>query len=207
MKKTLITAAAIKKHFETNEKIIYVEPKSIITPAARDASSELGVEIVIGAKPAVAAAETKYNYQIKSAFDPALIAGIVKAVIAQLHVQPPLSLNKEIDPSGLCVVRGSSIILEDCPATDPKGGIKKKKIFGGKENSMSAGFVEINASSFSQEPKRDVICYVLQGALNCEINSNKYKGKEGDTFFIPAKRQVTYSSEEKAKLFFVACSL
>lgn len=200
--KKLITAVDVKNYSEQNKKVIYVEPKSIITPAARDEAAELGIEFVVGSKPPVPVSPTCNNQELMAV--ESLIARIVAEVTARMNFQQQKSLIKEIDQSGLCLVRGDSVVLEDCPSANCKDKVKIKEIVSLKECPMAAGFIEIDAATFSNRPQYDQMCYLLQGSLTCEVSSNKYQGKAGDTFFIPAYQEVTYSTQDKAKLFFVA---
>lgn len=199
--KMLITAATIREHFYNKKETLYIEPNSIVTPAARDAAAELKIKLIAGTSPKVPVRLISATPP-EPALDETLIARIVAEVAARINFQQSAGLVIEVDSSGLRLVRGSSLVLEACP-----GKVKTKEIIGMKESPMTAGFIQLESTSFSKQPKYDEVSYVLQGTLICEISGKKYIGKEGDIFFIPAYRQVTYSTEDKVKLFYAACSI
>lgn len=86
--KTLITEADIKEFAKKQEKEIHVEANSIITPAAKDKASELGIEIVIGRSPQATQASESINVS--------LIAKIVGEVMSHIEKKPITSNCKGI---------------------------------------------------------------------------------------------------------------
>ncbi len=107
--KTLISVAEIKSLANTGKKILYVEPGTLVTPAAKDAAVEFKIEIITGYAPQEIeeqCCETKVEEKIpewckNSAASPELISQIVMEVMANLPQMCPREMVKELDPSGV----------------------------------------------------------------------------------------------------------
>jgi len=203
--KTLITAAKVKDMAQSQEKTLYVEKDSIITPAARDAAKEYGVSIVGSSDPGLMGEEKKTRCQSAMRIDAALITHIVDEVQACLKInkqQPQIC--KEGHPCGLRLVRGVGVSLEDFYIGGAPGKVKLQEILSIKESSqMVSGFMTMEDAVFTSELKNDEISYIISGALTCTINGEKYTGETGDTFFIPGGAKVTYSTSGITKIFYV----
>ena len=217
--KTLITAADIKKLCDLPDKTLTVAPKTIITPAAKDAARECGIRIIFAGEQAVAAPAvtplasapqaqpllSASPAQSQAGVTPALIAQIVQEVLSSMQLggkEPPA--DKIADPSGMRLVRGDSVIMEDYPTGSAQDKIKMKDLFTAKESPhMSAGFMSLDDTAFTTEPAYEEIAYVLDGTVECIINGRKYTGRSGDTFYLPANTKITLSTMGKAKLFYV----
>ena len=217
--KTLITAADIKKLCDLPDKTLAVAPKTIITPAAKDAARECGIRIIFADEQAVAApavtalasapqAQPQLSAsppQSQSGATPALIAQIVQEVLSSMQLggkEPPT--DKIADPSGMRLVRGDSVRMEDYPTGSAQDKIKMKDLFTAKESPhMSAGFMSLDDTAFTTEPAYEEIAYVLDGTVECIINGRKYTGRSGDTFYLPANTKITLSTMGKANLFYV----
>lgn len=207
--KILITAADVKKICDRQDKKLYVSPQTIITPAAKDTARECGVQIVfenhLQAVPAAGQPQVQVPAPAPAAINPDLIAKIVQEVIASMHiVKTEALLDKVADPSGMRLVRGESVVLDDYPTGHRQDKIKMKELFSAKESPyMSAGFMSLEDTAFTNEPKYEEIAYVLDGTVECVVNGCKYIGWSGDTFYLPANTKITLSTMGKAKLFYV----
>ena len=90
--KTLISVAEIKSLANTGKKILYVEPGTLVTPAAKDAAVEFKIEIITGYAPQEIeeqCCETKVEEKIpewckNSAVSSELISKIIVEVMANL---------------------------------------------------------------------------------------------------------------------------
>ena len=143
-----------------------------------------------------------------SHLDPAIIAQIVGEVIACLALsKQPSQLIKEVDPCGLRLARGDSVVLENYDTGNPQDKVKIKELFNSRESSnVSAGFMTLEATSYSTHIKHDELNYIIDGTLECSVNGKKYIGKPGDTLFIPADTKVTFSTSYNVRLFYVTSS-
>lgn len=215
--KALFTAVEIKKFAERQESTLYVEKNSIITPAARDAAREYGIEIVVGVRPegaqsannACGAKTVQCSSQGEGAMeiDPDVLARIVGQVMACLQqTQQTAALDQDIDPCGLRLIRADKAVLESLTTGGAQGRVKVRELFGRREgNQLSAGIMTMEDTSLVYESKGDETRYILDGTLECMVNGKKYAGKAGDVFFIPAKAKVTFATPNQVKIFFVTC--
>lgn len=107
--KTLISVAEIKSIANTGKKVLYVEPDTLVTPAARDAAVEFKIEIKTRSVPQEIEdqyCETKEEEKIPewskiSSASPELISKIVMEVMANLSQMCPRKMVKELEPSGM----------------------------------------------------------------------------------------------------------
>lgn len=215
--KTLITVSEIKQFLGKGSKTMYVDNNTIITPAAKDAASEHGIKIVLGTQPKEAYETKLDNATVKECIDgnkavenvvagvdPAIIAKIVGEVMKSLNQTHPAQLVKEADPSGLRLVKGNTVVLENFNTGDPNHNVKIKEILNIKESpNMATGFMSMEKTTFDWHLTYDEIDYIVEGTLEFIVNGKKYVGKAGDVFFIPADTKVTFSAPDKVKFFFV----
>lgn len=198
--KTLIAVSDIKELAGTGKKALYVEPGTIITPAARDVANELGISIHFGQEPKQESCSSRgrgpqevTREPTPETICPELVAKIVREVIASLPQYRPTGIVKEEDPSGLKLVRGSSVRRE--PVTE---------IFTAEESpSLCAGFMTLDKTSTRRNLTHEEIDYIVEGTLDITINGKTYRGKPGDVIYIPGDSSITFSSCEEVKLFFV----
>jgi ethanolamine utilization protein EutQ len=197
--KTLITAVDIANMAKGAEKILYVSPNSLITPAARDAAKDWGIEIIIRQAVVQGGAETA------GSVNTAMISQIVGEVLASLNITgAPRQLMKEADPCGLRLVRGDSIVLENFPTGNAGDKLKLKELFSTKDSPfMSAGVAALEEASCTCDIRQDEANYILNGAVTVTVQGREYVASSGDVLFIPAGTQVTYATREKVKWFFV----
>lgn len=214
--KKLITTADVRSLLGSGQKTIQVEPGTIITPAARDMASELGVSLQTGppndmSKQAGAAAGTSPGNAAGAAklneISPALIAQIVKEVVASMtgpaQAREP-EIVKEEDPSGVRLVKGQTVNCDPFNTGNPRDKVGIREILTLKESpSMCPGFMTVEDSAFSWDLTYDEVDYVVEGTLDIIVNGKTYRGKAGDVFYIPRNTTVTFSSPDKAKFFFV----
>ena len=208
--KALITAADIKTAAATPEKILTVSESDLITPAARDAAKELGVQITAHpvAPPATAPPSTispSPAFSPTSPLDPALVSRIIEEVMVCLNRSgSPAHPQKEVDPGGLRIVKGNSLNLEDFATGNPRDRIKIKELFNKKECPLySAGIMALDKTSYSLIPARDELNYIIEGTLDCCIDNRCYTAQAGDTLYIPAQAKITLTAADKVKLFYV----
>ncbi|MDW7673835.1 MAG: cupin domain-containing protein [Bacillota bacterium] len=208
--KTLITAIEVRKRAELKEKTIFVDEASIVTPAARDVAKELGVAIEYGkgctaVKATAPAINEASSQQPVSEVDPTLIARITEEVIRAITgYQRPQDLIKEADASGLRLIRGNSVELEEFNTGNPKDKVKIKEILNNRESpNMATGFMELQDTTFSWDLKYEELDYIIEGTLDMIIDGKTYRGKAGDVFYLPKDTRVTFSTPDKVKFFFV----
>lgn len=204
--KTLITVADVIKAAENHETTFYVQADSIITPSAKDTAQDQGIQIIVGSAPSPVLSSSPAP---SSPLDPAIVAKIVGEVMACLNLsKQPSQLIKEVDPCGLRLVKGDSVVLAHYDTGNPHDKVKIKELFNSRESSnISAGFMTLEATSYSTLIKHDELHYIIDGTLECSVNGNTYIGKTGDTIFIPADTKVTFSTSHNVRLLYVASSV
>ncbi|NLL19683.1 MAG: cupin domain-containing protein [Clostridia bacterium] len=195
--KRLIAVNDIKALAGTGKKALYVEPGTIITPAARDAANEMGISINFGREPEEEVSRERPRDILPEPslqnFNPELIAKIVREVIARLPQHQPGEIIKEVDSSGFSLVRGSSL-----------KGEKTKEILIVQEGlNMCAGLMSLDRTSCRRSLPREEIGYIVEGTLEITVNGKIYRGKGGDVFYIPAGSNITFSSPDQVRVFFV----
>ena len=207
--KNLITATEIKKAAANCEGTLNILPESIITPAAKDVAKELGIQLIVGSaqfneikKPGGAVSVE----MVRSDLDPNLVAKIVGEVMACLNLtKQHTKLHKEVDPSGLRLVSGDSVELEDFDTGNPKEKIKIKELLNSKESpNLSAGFMTLESTSYATHIKHEELNYIIDGSVECTVNSKTYMAKPGDILYIPADTQITFAASHYVKLFYVS---
>jgi len=214
--KTLISVNEIKSLASAGKKALYVEPPgTIITPAARDAASEWGIAIKFGPEPQEAPAQClepqeqekepeTVSSPVLSTISPELISKIVMEVMANLPQCHPAEIVKEVDPSGIRLVRGNSVRCESFNTGNPKDKVGIKEILTIRESpNMCTGFMTLDKTSFDWHLMYEEIDYIVEGTLEITINGKTYRGKAGDVFYIPADSKITFSSPDQVKFFFV----
>lgn len=204
--KTLITAADIKKIADCGDKTIVVPPKAIITPAARDAARDYGVSIVVQEGLQMEQPASQPTSQTKNSMPVSaeLIAQIVQEVLAAIQGGQKGGLDKVTDPSGMRLVRGDSVVLDEYPTGYPQDKVTRKAVFTAQESPhLSAGFMNLEDTSFTTELRYEQVVHVLDGTVECMISGRKYLGRTGDTFYLPANTKITLATMSKVKLFYV----
>lgn len=220
--KSLITVADVKKTATAGQKTLYLEPGTIITPAARDAAVELGITLQTGPQSAQAEqvcyqpepphSTTTSSSQagrgtgsLPGTVDPALIARIVGEVIASLtQCKDKTRLVVEQDPGGLRLVKGSSVTYEKFDTGNPGDRVGIKEVLtSAKRANMAAGFMTMDRTAFAWNLQYEEIDYVIEGTLDISINGKTYRGTSGDVFYLPRGSSIIFSSPDQAKFFYV----
>jgi ethanolamine utilization protein EutQ len=215
--KKLVTVNDIKNYAGSGQKTIYLEPGTIVTPAAKDAAGEFGVSLQFGSVPVPAKVSCcgpvenvsedgveprAVNFQ---GIDPGLISKIVQQVIASLpQLQGPKQIVKEADPSGIRLVRGETVECEAFDTGNPKDKVGIREILSGKESpNLATGFMTMEKSSFEWTLGYEEIDYIIEGTLEITVDGRTYRGRAGDVFYIPKDTHITFSTPDKVKFFFV----
>lgn len=218
IKKTLITVAELKALAERGQKVICLDRNVIVTPAAQDEAAVYGIKLLdervkagekeVFSPPGSGCAGEALPKKREFAADPELIARIVKEVLALLpRQQCSPQMVTECDPSGLQLIKGNSLVYESYETGKPGDQVGIKQVVAAGEGSnLSAGFLTLERTSFTKELKDEETSYIVEGTLDVCLNGRRYRGKAGDVFYLPPKCQVTFSTPEQAKFFFVAYS-
>ncbi|MGI6686281.1 MAG: ethanolamine utilization protein EutQ [Bacillota bacterium] len=210
--KTLISVNEIKNFASSGKRVCYLEPGTIVTPAARDAAHEFGIILNAGPAPKEidgcferVNVDKNISTSQGGSVSPEMITKIVMEVMARLPQFSHPELVKEVDPeTGFALVKGNSVVCERFNTGNPKDKVGIKEILTIKESpNMATGFMTLDHTSFEFHLKYDEIDYVVDGTLEFIVNGKKFTGQPGDVFFIPMDTKVTFSTPDKCKFFFV----
>ncbi len=200
----LVTAADVKNWAASNMKTAQVEIGTIITPAARDAARDYGIEIIEGVaacrQPAPAVQETSLpDVLAPKALDQAIIARIVEEILVVLEQRKKAAY--ETDACGFKLVRGEALEWGDGSEK-----VKVKQVFDGKESpNLFAGMISLSGDLPVRQQKGSEIHFLQSGTVSYRINGREFSGKAGDMVFLPAGAQVGLGSAGNARIFYVAC--
>lgn len=202
--KKLITANDVKKAAEAKKNTLYVEPGTIITPAAKDSANELNIRIVEEDQPQLSQEATQVAAVGKAEITLEFITKIVKEVMASLPGLKQPEMLKESDPSGLRLVKGNTVVCQKSNTGKASDKVYIKEILTKNESPhMTTGFMQLENTSFSREQKYEEINYITEGTLEITLNGRTYHGEAGDVFYLPKDTSITLSSPGKVNLFFV----
>lgn len=211
--KTLISVNEIKNFASTGKKVLYIEPGTIITHAAKDAAIDFNISLQEGPEPIepevccapIKEVATVSSEPVVSSVNPEMISRIVMEVMAKLPQFCMSEMVKEVDPeTGFALIKGNTVNCEKFNTGNPKDKVGIKEILTIKESpNMATGFMTIEDSAFDFQLKYDEIDYVVDGTLEFIVNGKKYTGHAGDVFFIPMNTKVTFASPDKCRFFFV----
>lgn len=243
--KKLITVSDIKQAAASGQKAIYVEPGTIITPAARDMAREQGIVlnyagdgpiptnvsrvtgpqqgtfgvdscaegyygkptlgITANPKPSAdVAGNSGVTSSVNAHVDSGMISRMVKEILAAIPGLPQREMVKEVDPSGICLVRGKTVECDAFDTGKPGDNVGIKEILTRNESpDLATGFMTLEETSFEWTLGYDEIDYIVEGILDITIDGRTYRGRSGDVFYIPRNTHITFSTPDKVKFFFV----
>jgi len=189
--KKLITVLDIKNLAADGQTELYVEPGTIITPAARDEAAQRG--LVLRTQGLSTPTTNSQKAQEPKSLDPKLVEEIVQQVLAALSETQAGPVVKETDPSGMIFIR------ESCCNNKQVQEILSKE----ESPKLGCGFLNLDSESFAKQADWDEVNYILEGTVNISVNNRTYQRKAGDVFYIPKGAKVVLSAKRKAQIFFV----
>lgn len=110
-----------------------------------------------------------------------------------------------MDPSGVTLVRGSSIRLGRFTGAGPDRDIGLTDLITAKNGSpMTAGIMSWSEKdSFSWALDYHEVDLVLEGMLRIEIDGRAIEGRAGDVFYIPRGSRIVFGTPERVRVFYV----
>jgi len=211
--KTVISVNEIKSLAGSGKKVLYLEPDTIITPAARDAALEWGITLKNGPVPQepeiccehIKEEKVMSNEPTMSSISPEIISKIVIEIMAKLPQFCVPEIAKEVEPkSGFVLVKGNTVTCDNFDTGNPQDKVRFKEVLTRRESpNMATGFMTMEKSSFDWHLGYEEIDYVVEGTLEFIVNGKRFTGHAGDIFYIPAGTDVTFTTPDKCKFFFV----
>lgn len=177
--KRLITAAFVASEFAAGRKRIAAPRASaVITPEAWTRAFELGVTFARDGEPPAPAPS---------------------AAPAQGQSE------RQVDPSGLVLVRGDSVKLAPFPAAGPGKHVGLADLVTARDGSpMTAGIMSWGREdSFDWKLDYDEVDYVLEGVLHLTIDGRTLEGRAGDVFYIPRGSAIRFGTPWRTRVFYV----
>jgi ethanolamine utilization protein EutQ len=223
--KKLVCASEVEALVKKGQKVYYIAGNTIITPAARDAANTLGVEFMLGC-PNVETNDCKdsapqqkeddckdiisqQKSDCKGDIDSNIIYKALKAIIdsgllkGDLNPIPKAPFAEERDASGLKIVRGKTVTLEDFDTGVPSNKVFYRELISKEDAPMSAGFLVIDESSFDWEMFYDEIDFIIEGTVTVTLNGKTFAANQGDVLLVPKGSKVKWGSTGHTKLFYV----
>jgi len=205
--KPLITAIDVKNLVSGGQKTVYLEPGTLVTPSAKDACKESGITLVFGQapqEPPCCQGETVAAQPCAENISPEMISRIVMEVMAKMPGLGPVLMEKEVDASGIALVKGRSVVCEEFNTGNPRDKVGLTEILTRRESpNMTTGFMTMDHTAFDWHLMYDEIDYVVEGTLDIIVNGKTYRGQAGDVLFIPRDTKITFSTPDKCRFFFV----
>lgn len=122
-----------------------------------------------------------------------LLKNLITELLKQAMAQPKADFTKEIDKSGVLVVRGDTVKTEPFEGRED---VKLKDIVTLEEAPrMGAGIMELtDGADFEWTLTYDEFDYVIDGTLDIKIDGNVVRGNKGDIILIPKGSHIHFST-------------
>jgi len=197
----LVTAVDIAEVVKRNEKALNVTGETIITPAARDAARDHGITIVVSDPSGSSVGTNGQKNASIPGIDHASLVRLVQNVIASMGIIPGKgTIEKQRDPSGLCIIKAKSIAAGSMPENS------ELEVISAQECAvMQAGILCVGGKPYTRETRCDFIGFVIEGSVLCSANGRETAAQCGDVLYLPSSTRIALSSASQAKVFFVTC--
>ncbi|NHC41906.1 DUF861 domain-containing protein [Bacillus sp. MM2020_1] len=205
--KKLICAKDVEAVEKQGQKVLYIDSKTIITPAAKDAAKVFGIEFSTE-KVSSGSELSNLTNSNSGEIDSQMIYTVLKALADKgllkglLENLPTAPYMAEHDGGGLKLIRGNSVKFDVFDTGNPANKVFYQELISKDESSMSAGFLTIEKSSFEWELTYEEIDYVIEGTVTVSINGKTYTAYPGDVLYVPSGSKVVWGSPDKAKIFY-----
>ena len=206
--KTLICAKDVETAQSQGKKVIYIDSNTIITPSAQDMAKAYEIEfsqkIVSEARSsgiAKACDGTLDSEMIYNLLKTMMEQGLLSGIIDSLKSTKPYT--EETAGNGAKVVRGDSVKFDVFDTGNPDAKVFYQELISKEESAMSAGFLNIDHSTFDWALTYEEIDYVIEGTLTVTIDGKTLTAYPGDVVYVPSESKVTWGSPNHAKVFYV----
>lgn len=216
--KKLICTKEVDAAVAKGEKVIYIECNTIITPSAKDAAAEHGIEFSTeycpccgGTGTPAAASAPAAQTSPQGCIDSDLIYKALTAMmekgmlgdIMNLVSDAPYVSEKSAD-GFLKMVRGNTAKWEPLDTGNPADKVFYNELIGADDgSSMGAGFITIEKCEFPWDVACEELYYVVEGTLTVEKDGKVYTAHAGDALFFQNGAKLKFGSPDKMKAFYV----
>lgn len=214
--KKLICAKEVEALCKKGEKVMYIDADTIITPSAKDAAAEHGIEFSTEAPacccesapaapvqtaqaPAQGGIDSELIYKALTALMEKGMLGDIMAAAGQ-----DLPYVSEKDSEGFVkLVRGNTAKWEPLDTGNPADKVFYNELIGADDgSSMNAGFMTIENCSFPWDVACEEIYYVVEGTLTVEKEGRVFTAHPGDALFFQNGAKLSFGSPDKVKVFY-----
>ncbi|MGT2935524.1 cupin domain-containing protein [Streptococcus castoreus] len=199
----LITAKDVLNCHQAGKTTCYLEPGTIVTPAARDEAKKHGICFEEGKK-----VRCQSQVSTEKGLD-GITSDELLTLLKNMLLTGDSEPNKETPPyrcvshtNGLKVVKGGTVRMDDFDTGTPDAKVGFQELVSQHESKMSAGFLTIDHSNFAWKLPYEEIDYVISGTVSIEIDGQTYVGRAGDVLFVPSGSDVIWGSPDNAKIFY-----
>lgn len=217
--KKLICSKDIQEAVRDGKKILYVDENTIITASAEDEAKTAGIEICYGEAAACCKTDsscTTYSpvqapsQDASSEISSELIYKVLKNlsdkgmlgdIFRETSAAPDVPYLCEKDPSGLKVVRGNTVRMDEFFEGNPR--VTYQEIIDKNDSKISSGILVIDHDTYEWTQTYDENDYVIEGTMTVTINGRSYTANAGDSIFIPNGATVVMGSKDHyCKVFY-----
>lgn len=137
-------------------------------------------------------------------FDSKIIEEIVKRVLMQQLQKRDCTFSKEIDESGVAVIKTETVKPEKFDTGKEGDKVYLKDVLTLEESPrLGCGVMEMEESSFDWTLKYDEVDYIIDGTLEIIIGDRKIVGNQGDIIFIPRNTSIKFSCPKHSRFIYV----
>lgn len=217
--KKLICAGDVQKFAAEGGKICYIDSDTLVTAQAKDEAAALGIEFSTDAPSAAPAAApaaqpaapaTTGGNENMDGIDKDLIYNVLKAladkgmlndVLKDIAPDTDVPYVCETDPSGLKVVRGKTVRMDEFFEGNPR--VTYQELIDKNSSNISSGLLIIDHDTYEWTQNYDENDYVIEGSMTVTINGRSYTANAGDCIFIPNGATVVMGSKDSyCKVFY-----
>jgi ethanolamine utilization protein EutQ len=222
--KKLICVNDVENVEKQGQKVFYIDSNTIITPSAKDAARNYGIEFsteapvceVKGSEVQVCEAKSSCEEiasslakasdggidaeMVYKVFKAMMDKGLLNGILDSFSNKPYIA---EVDASGLKVVRGNSVRMDVFDTGNPSDKVFYQEIVNVDDGcSMNAGIITIEGCTFDWETTCEELYYVVEGTLTVTVDGKIYTANAGDSVFFPKGAKLAFGSPDKMKAFY-----
>lgn len=194
--KKLICSKDVEEAKQNNLSTIYIEDKTIITPAARDMAENLEISFVKQEKKEENNVDNNKLFKLFSLLSE---KGMIEEFLKYLR-KP---YDEKVSKTGLRIIDGNSIKLENLIVNEKKTNVNQLELFSFKKSDVSVGIIEILKGEHTYQTKEIEIYYIASGELEIMIGNERFIAHQNDIVFIPKDQNIRCNAINTAKMLYI----
>lgn len=186
----LICAKDVESLHAQGKQMIYIDSKTIITPAARDAAKSMNIQFEEGTEPSLFdGMDSEKIYRVmKTLIERGMLGEIFKPYEAESHT------------CGFKVVRGNTVQMETLETGQPGTKACYQEVAG--DGAVHTGFLTIEDSRFDWTIECEEHNYVIEGCVSITVDGKVFTAHAGDVLYFPKGTKVVWDAVGKVKIFY-----